>query len=150
VTDEVQVNWNHCPSGEVLFMIQDHEHVGAVIPSFSFAGPYSPPPPFEAVADAPGAILSQLAETLEVQPLLQSSPSTLFPSSHSSEPSTTPFPQQGLMAEFTQPEPGSQLSVVQALLSSQGRLPVPLQLPPEHTSPVVHALPSSQPELLLA
>jgi hypothetical protein len=47
-----------------------------------------------------------------------------------------------------QPEPGTHESAVQAFPSSQFVAPPPVQLPPLQTSPVVHALPSSQGLLL--
>jgi hypothetical protein len=57
---------------------------------------------------------------------------------------------QGLMLlTWTHPLAGLQLSVVQTLLSLQSSVPVPgWQLPPLQASPVVHALPSSQPAVL--
>ena len=51
-------------------------------------------------------------------------------------------------AENTQPATGLQLSTVHAFPSLQPRLPVPEQVPPEHVSPVVQALPSLQLALL--
>ena len=60
-----------------------------------------------------------------------------LPSSHAAE----------LLVKL-QPSTGSQLSVVHGLPSSQ-EMPTPPQTPPAHTSTAVHALPSSQPLLLL-
>jgi len=54
-----------------------------------------------------------------------------------------PSSQGPVLSTLAQPEAGSQLSLVQVLLSLQSR-GVPEQTPPLHASPTVHALPSSQ------
>lgn len=49
----------------------------------------------------------------------------------------------------SQPTTGLQVSTVHTLPSLHPRLPVPEHVPPEHVSPVVHALPSVQLAVLL-
>ncbi len=60
-----------------------------------------------------------------------------------------PSSQTAALARWLQPSLASQLSSVHGLLSSQPRLPGPLQLPPLQMSPVVQALLSLQIEVLL-
>ena len=59
-----------------------------------------------------------------------------------------PSSQEMLLFTLLQPLPGSQLSLVHGLPSSQFR-PTPAQVPPAHTSPLVHALPSLHASLVL-
>jgi hypothetical protein len=73
-----------------------------------------------------------------------------LPPPHTSFVQALPSSAHGkLLFVCTQPEAGSQESSVQGLPSSQ-LAALPAQVPPEHTSPVVQALPSSQPALLLS
>jgi hypothetical protein len=55
-----------------------------------------------------------------------------------------PSSQAAVLFANTQPVAGSQLSVVQTVLSLQRTGVPPLQVPPPQVSPAVHALPSSQ------
>jgi hypothetical protein len=54
-----------------------------------------------------------------------------------------PSSQVAVLFVWMQPFPGSQESSVHTFLSSHDRVPVPLQAPAAHASPVVQALPSS-------
>jgi hypothetical protein len=59
-----------------------------------------------------------------------------------------PSSQGAVLFAFTQPIAGLQESSVQRLLSLQSGGTLPTHAPPEHTSTVVHALPSSHPAVL--
>jgi hypothetical protein len=58
--------------------------------------------------------------------------------------------QEAVLSAWTQPDAGSQLSVVQTLPSSQFGAESPTQAPPEQVSAVVQTLPSLQETVLLA
>ena len=92
-------------------------------------------------------MVSTQSSTVHGFPSLQSAISRPMhtPFSHAS-PTVHALPslQVTLMARWTHPKPLSQLSLVQAFLSSQPVLSPPEQAPPLHTSPLVQALPSSQ------
>ena len=61
----------------------------------------------------------------------------------------SPSSQAAVLLVCTQPEPGTQESSVHGLLSLQFKAPAPAwQVPPEHVSPVVQALPSSHAAVL--
>jgi hypothetical protein len=61
-----------------------------------------------------------------------------------------PSLQGAVLFEYTQPDPGLQLSVVQGFPSSQFGAGPPTQCPPAHASPIVHALPSLHGAVLFA
>jgi hypothetical protein len=62
----------------------------------------------------------------------------------------SPSSQDAVLFECVQPAAGSQASLVQGLPSLQSGAVPPTQLPPEHASPTVQALPSSQLSVLFA
>ena len=107
-----------------------------------------------------GAVLNAVSQPLPASQLssVHTSPSSqsgAAPPTHD-PPEQVSFVVQALPSShdavlllFTQPEPESQVSVVQTLPSSQSGAAPPMHDPPEQTSFVVQALPSSQEAVLL-